>query len=74
MLELVTFVQLMPYWYEGFSQSVVMESDLLLREWGQIPQCCKEADCQHAEKKSDSSPMDACCGNIIKRPFFYLKM
>lgn len=26
--KLVTFVQLVLYWYNGFSQSVVMESDL----------------------------------------------
>lgn len=57
MLKLVPFVQLMPYWYDGFSQSVVMESDLLLREWGQIPQCCEEADCQHAGKKKVMAPL-----------------
>lgn len=31
MHKLVTFVQLVLYWYNGFSQSVVMESDLFLR-------------------------------------------
>lgn len=31
MHKLVKFVQLVLYWYNGFSHSVVMESDLLLR-------------------------------------------
>lgn len=63
-LKLVTFVQLVLYWYNGFSQSAVMESDLFLRvgEQGHMLQYCEEADCQ-LTKKGDCSLMHTCCGN-----------
>lgn len=44
------------YWYNGFSHSVVMESDLFpetmcVGEQGHMPQYCEEADCQSSKKR-----------------------
>lgn len=79
MHKLVTFVQLVLYWYNGFSQSVVMESDLFLRisVWENRDTCHNIVRRQIAsdlkkkeKKKGDCSLMDTCCG-ITTRGFFF---
>lgn len=72
MQTLVTFVQLVLCWYNGFSQSVVMESDWVpentcVGERGHMPQYCEKADCQ---QKSDCSLMDTCSGIKTMSLFF----
>lgn len=79
MLKLVTFVQLVLYWYNGFSQSVVMESDLFLRVsmWENGATCHNIVRRQIAStlKKGDCSLRHTCCGNTTTTFFFFfLKM